>query len=108
MDTINSLYYVKVFSAFIFIIAFMYLISWLMRKYAGKQIGAVSNIHGKDKTSKLKIIDSLILDYKRRLIVVDYGGKAHMIILSPQSETVVANNIEIKELKKEQVIEQKD
>ena len=107
MDAVNALYYVKVFSAFIFVIAFMYLLGWFMRKYAGRQLGVADSDDSKDKAGKLKIVDSLALDYKRRLIVVDYGGKAHMIILSPQSETVVASNIEIEKFKQEQNSENK-
>ncbi len=97
MEEFGSFYYIKILSAFIFIIALMYLIGWIVRRYGTKQIGILQQ---KDSNAqvKLKIIDTVILDYKRRLIVVDFGGKAHMILLGAQSETVVASNIELDKL----------
>ncbi len=93
----DSLYYLKVFAAFIFVIALMYLISFAVRRWGGTAFGDQARLKkhklfaGGD--SPLSIVDSTILDYRRRMVLVKYADKGYMVMLGPQSETVVATDI---------------
>ena len=91
----SSLYYLKVLAAFIFVIALMYLIGFAVRRWGGNGIGrAAKNLKIPSRMNgSLKIIDSAPLDYRRRLVLVEYNKKGYMIMLGPQSENVVAAGI---------------
>ena len=39
------------------------------------------------------MVDSTVLDYRRRLVLIEYNKKGYMIMLGPQSESVIAAGI---------------
>jgi flagellar protein FliO/FliZ len=40
---------------------------------------------------RLKVVETLPLDVRRRLVIVRWDGDEHLILLSPESETVVSH-----------------
>ncbi len=90
----DGFYYIKVITAFIFVVTLMYLIGRVVKRFGGQKISAIA---AKKGGSSLHVVDNIILDYRRRLILVDYAGKGYMVMLGAQSETVVASGIELKE-----------
>jgi len=91
----SPLYYFKVLAAFVFVIALMYLVSFIAKRWGGRAVeGAVKNTKIFNRSrGRLKIVDSTVLDYRRRLVLVEYNKKGYMIMLGPQSESVVAAGI---------------
>jgi len=102
----SSLYYFKVLAAFVFVIALMYLIGFAAKRWGGQAVaGAAKNAKIFSKTSGcLRIVDTTMLDYRRRLVLVEYNQKGYMIMLGPQSESLVAAGITLnkKDLEKQE------
>lgn len=91
----SSLYYAKVLVAFVFVIALMYLISYALRRWGGSAAGGPAGnakLFPQGK-GRLQVVESAVLDYRRRLVLVEYNNKGYMVLLGPQSETVVAAGI---------------
>ena len=47
----------------------------------------------KARTSRLAVVDALMLDSKRRLVLIRHDEREHLIILGPAGETVVESGI---------------
>jgi flagellar protein FliO/FliZ len=77
----------KFFSAFVFVMALMALLSWAMKKtgLAGSAAGNTGR--------RLKVVEFLQLDQRRRLVIVRRDDREHLLLLGPGSETVVETNI---------------
>lgn len=54
------------------------------------------------KQGRLRVKDRLILDGRRRLVIVEHDGKEHLILLGHQGETLIASD-KIKSTKKDKV-----
>lgn len=91
----SSLYYLKVLAAFVFVIALMYLIGLAAKRWGGQAVaGAAKNTKlFSAARGRLRVIDSTVLDYRRRLVLIEYNKKGYMIMLGPQSESVIAAGI---------------
>jgi flagellar protein FliO/FliZ len=85
MDTMLLL---KFFSAFIFVIALMLLLSWVM-----KRMGLAGSVMTGVAKRRLKIVEFLPIDHRRRLVLVRRDDREHLLLLGPQGETVVETNI---------------
>ena len=81
---------VRVFAALAFIVALMGGLAWVMKKLG---LSDVANAPS-PKKKRLKIIEALPLDSRRRLVLVQRDEKQHLVILGPNSETVVEQNID--------------
>ncbi len=91
MDTVLLL---KFFSAFVFVICLMLLFSWAVKKMGLSGEGLV----GKEKNKRrLKVIESMALDARRRLVLVRRDDKEHLLVLGQDGETVVETGIEAKQ-----------
>ena len=80
---------IKFLAAFAFVIGLMMLLSWGMKK-AG--LAGASLLPGGAKR-RLRVVEYLPLDHKRKLILVRCDDKEHLIVLGPSSETVVDRNM---------------
>jgi flagellar biogenesis protein FliO len=92
----DSVYYIKVLAAFVFVLALMYLIAYALKRWGGNGANAAQfrRLRGAGaKSGSLRIVDSTILDYRRRLVLVEYNKKGYLVMLGPQSETVVAAGV---------------
>ena len=78
---------IKSLSAFVFILALMALCAWVMRRLG------MSNMGPSAKNRRLKILEFLPVDHRRRLALVSRDGVEHLLLLGPQGEVVVESNI---------------
>lgn len=81
---------VRVFAALAFIVALMGGLAFIMKKLG---LSDVPNTPS-PKKRRLKISESLALDSRRRLVLLQRDEKQHLVILGPNGETVVEQNID--------------
>lgn len=83
--------FIKFASAFSFVIALMLLLSWALKRYGF--MGAMVTQHVTRR--RLKVVEFLPLDHRRRLVLVRRDDREHLIVLGPQGETVVETDIPV-------------
>lgn len=81
---------VRVFAAMAFVVLLMGGLAFLMKKLGLSDSPSVPS----PKKRRLKIAESLALDSRRRLVLVQRDEKQHLVILGPNGETVVEQNID--------------
>ena len=89
--------------AFVFVISLMMLLSYVMKRFGFA--GATLTQGGK---RRLKVVEYLPLDARRKLVLVRRDGVEHLLVMGPSGETLVESGIEapaekIVELKNVQV-----
>jgi flagellar protein FliO/FliZ len=84
----DVLLYIKFLSGFVFVIALMLLLSWVLKKAGG--VGG-SLLQKSEK--RLKVIEFLPLDHKHRLVLVRRDNREHLLLIGPESETVIESGI---------------
>ena len=84
----DSLLILKFFSAFVLVIAMMLLFAWGLKRMG--LMGAVTPLNSK---RRLKVVEFLPVDHRRKLVLVRRDDKEHLLLLSSQSEIVVETNI---------------
>ncbi len=52
-----------------------------------------------NKDKRLKIVESLTIDHKRRIVLLRRDNQEHLIALGPNSETVIETNILAQDIK---------
>ena len=87
----DSTQYFKFLFAFIFVLGLMGGLSLILKRIG---FGAASMIPA-DKR-RLKVIEILPLDARRKAVLLARDGAEHLVILGPTGETVVEANIEKK------------
>lgn len=75
-------------AALIFVLALMGALAFFLKRLGFDSTGAFS---GKER--RLKIVETLPLDGRRKLVIVACDKKEHLVLLGPNSETVVENDI---------------
>ena len=81
--------YLKFFAALIFVLGLMGGLALVLKRL---NLGAASMIPA-DKR-RLKVIEILPLDARRKAVLLARDGAEHLVILGPTGETVVETNIE--------------
>jgi flagellar protein FliO/FliZ len=81
-----------------FVLAMVFVLSlmgglWLILKKLGLA-GPVVQVQGK---RRLKVIESLSIDTRRRAVILQRDNIQHLVILGPTSETVVETQIPVPE-----------
>jgi flagellar protein FliO/FliZ len=84
MDTLLAL---KASSALAFVMGLMYLLA-LGLKRLGLAAPALPGVK-----RRLRVVESLPLDARRRLVLVRRDQKEHLLVLGPEGETVVETGI---------------
>ena len=84
--------YLKFFIALIFVISLMGGLSLILKRF----VPGNTPFKPSDKR-RLKIIEALTLDQKRRAMIIRRDDKEHLIILGHNSETIVETNIDAKQ-----------
>lgn len=92
MDIIDPYQILKLIFALFFVIALMGGLSVLLKK-----LGLAENTGTSGKIKRLKIIESLPLDTRRRAVIIQCDNTQHLVILGPNSESVVKTDIAIAE-----------
>lgn len=75
------------FAALLFVLGLMIVIGWLFKKYGGN-IAGLSMREGKS----LKIKDSLLIDPRRKLYLIQNGKKYYVILTGPNGDVIVDND----------------
>lgn len=90
--------YLKFFFALIFVLALMGGLAYILKRLGLSQDG-LSTLNKKDK--RLKVVEALPLDAKRKAVLIQRDDQEHLVLLSASGETVVETNIKApKEVKK--------
>lgn len=82
----DVLLYAKFLCGFVFVIGLMLLLSWIIKKVGG--VGAVLK-----SEKRLKVVEALPIDHKHRLVLVRRDNREHLLVLGPDSETVIETGI---------------
>jgi flagellar protein FliO/FliZ len=82
----------KACAAFAFVLTLMWVFSWSLKKVG---LAGQSMLPGAKK--RLKIVEYLPIDHKRKLVIVRRDDKEHLLVLGPAGETVVETNIPAKD-----------
>ena len=82
----------KACAAFAFVLGLMWLFSLALKKVG---LAGQSMLPGAKK--RLKVVEYLPIDHKRKLVIVRRDDKEHLLVLGPNSELVVESNIPAKD-----------
>lgn len=86
MDIISSHAILKLFSTLCLVVSFIFVIAYLLKRFGFNRYFNPS----KDQSRcQLYIKETKMLDVKRRLVVVAWGGEEHLILLGQQGETLI-------------------
>lgn len=77
--------YIQLALAFVFVMALMGLLSFILKKMNAVQSG----MNG--KSNRLKIVEQRMIDTKHKAVILRCDDKDHLVILSQSGNTVVVN-----------------
>lgn len=86
MDTALLL---KALAAFALVVSLMLAFSWFLKRIG---LSETSVLRGNGKR-RLKVVEHLALDHRRRLVLVRCDAKEHLLVLGPGGETVVESGL---------------
>lgn len=90
MEDVSGLMQIlRLLAALAFVLALMGGLALLL-----KRLGLAGATAPTPQKRRLKIIETLSLDTRRRLVIIQRDDKQHLVILGPTGETVVENDIE--------------
>lgn len=83
-----SISLVKFFAAFVFVIALMLAVAWLVKRagFAGPMLRT-------GQKRRLAVLESQAIDHRRRLVLVRRDGREHLLLLGPDHALVVEGGI---------------
>jgi flagellar protein FliO/FliZ len=76
--------------AFVAVLALIFLVGWLARRFAGNRLGANTN---RSRMPRLAVIDAAAVDGRRRLVLVRRDNVEHLLMIGGPSDIVVEPNI---------------
>src|ERR1700722_1465748 len=91
-NNMDALLFLKFLSGFVFVISLMLLLSWGLKK-----TGLSGPVMKKADKRRLKVVEFLPIDHKRRLVLVRRDDREHLLVLGPDSETVIESGIAVTE-----------
>ncbi len=78
------------FFAFVVVLALIGAAAWLVRRFAGKRLGANPN---RGRMPRLAVIDAAAVDGRRRLVLVRRDNIEHLLMIGGPTDIVVEPNI---------------
>lgn len=84
--------YLKFFAALALVLSLMGILAYVLKRLGFGQGGIVSPRLSKTK-KRLKIVEILPLDAKRKAIIIQRDDTQHLVVLGPSGETVIETNI---------------
>ncbi len=81
--------YLRFLLALAFVLGLIAALTWVARRFG---FGS-SMIPMKARSTRLAVVESLMLDAKRRLVLIRRDDREHLLILGPTGETVVEAGI---------------
>lgn len=82
--------YLTFAAALVFVLALMGLLAFVLKRFGP---GAAGGLISTGKR-RLKIIETLPLDARRKAVLLQRDNRQHLVILGPAGETVVETDIE--------------
>jgi flagellar protein FliO/FliZ len=79
----------RLIAALAFVVALMGGLALLLKK-----LGLSAPVTPAGKRKRLKLVESLPLDARRRLVLIQRDNKQHLVILGANGETVIETDIE--------------
>jgi flagellar biogenesis protein FliO len=76
--------------AFVAVLALIFVVGWLARRFAGNRLGANTN---RGRMPRLAVIDAAAVDGRRRLVLVRRDNVEHLLMIGGPSDIVVEPNI---------------
>lgn len=89
MDLIDLGQFVKFIVALCFVLGLMFGLAAIMKRIDEKRHGGLLS----QSKRRLRIVESIALDSKRRLMLIRRDNQEHLIILGTNGETTVETNI---------------
>ena len=80
--------FLKMIAALLFVLGLMAGLAVVLRKF-----GFSGHVQQKGEAPRLKIVESLPVDARRRLAIIQRDNIQHLVIFGPDSETVVETDI---------------
>ena len=87
----DALLFLKFLSVFVFVISLMLLLAWFLKK-----LGLPGSVIRGDDKRRLKAVEFLQVDPRHRLVLVRRDDQEHLIMMSPESQTVIETGIPAK------------
>ena len=87
MELIDSAQLIRFASALVFVLSLMGMLALVMRRINNG--GTVMPLSRR----RLKVVETLPLDPRRKLAIVRCDGQEHLLILGTNSETVIVSNL---------------
>ena len=84
--------FLRMLAALLFVLGLMGGLAFLLKKF-----GLSGHIAPRGKAPRLKIIEALPLDGRRRLMLVQRDDVQHLVIVGPTTETVIETDIKPKD-----------
>lgn len=78
--------------ALVFVLSLIALTSVALRKYGGMRISRIDSKGNK----RIRIVDALVVDARRKLLLVRRDDVEHLILISADKETIIETNIKAK------------
>ncbi len=88
MEILTGIQLIRFLAALILVVGLMLGLGLVMRK-----INAGSGLVAPGKKRRLRIVETLPLDHRRRMILIRRDDRDHLVILGPSGETVVESGI---------------
>lgn len=88
MEVIAGTQIIRMIAALVFVLGLMMGLNLIMRR-----VNARTGLHVPGQKRRLKIVESLTLDARRRLVLIRRDDREHLVILGPAGETVVESGI---------------
>lgn len=89
MDIISASQIIRFLAALFLVVGLMLGLGLIMRRVnAASGLGAMPG-----KKRRLRIIESLPIDHRRRIVLLARDDREHLVILGPTGETVVESGI---------------
>ena len=84
--------YMRFAAALIFVLALLGALA-----FAARAFGFLANAQRRPGERRLSIIETLLIDARRRLILVRRDDREYLILVSPTGETIIDGDIEVKD-----------
>lgn len=85
---LDPVMFFKFVAAFVFVISLMLLFSWGMKK-----LGLADTVRPGTGKKRLKVVEHLSIDTRRRLVLLRRDDREHLVLLGPSGDVVVETGI---------------
>ncbi len=87
--------YTQAIAALVFVLGLIFMVAWLVKKFALGH-GATVRIGSKKPDRRLKLVETLLLDGRYRLVAIDDHGVRRTLLLGPQEALQLGKSKELR------------